>query len=62
MYIEKNMLDNMFNTIMDTKGKTKDNVKARVDLKEYCKRRDLELQELVNEKVIKSKVKFILTI
>ncbi|KAG8366059.1 hypothetical protein BUALT_Bualt17G0036600 [Buddleja alternifolia] len=32
MHIEKNMFDNVFNTVMDVKGKTKDNVKARLDL------------------------------
>ena len=41
MHIEKNVLDNVFNTIMDVKGKTKDNAKARTDLKEYCKHREL---------------------
>ncbi|KAL0433360.1 UNVERIFIED_CONTAM: hypothetical protein Slati_2670300 [Sesamum latifolium] len=31
MHIEKNMFDNIFNTVMDIKGKTKDNLNARKD-------------------------------
>ncbi|PKA55524.1 hypothetical protein AXF42_Ash006726 [Apostasia shenzhenica] len=52
MYVEKNIFDNIFNTIMDVKGKTKDNAKARADLPLYCKRFDLELTE-INGKVFK---------
>ncbi|KAL0401502.1 UNVERIFIED_CONTAM: hypothetical protein Slati_4180100 [Sesamum latifolium] len=33
MHIEKNVFDNIFNTVMDVKGKTKDNLNARKDLK-----------------------------
>ena len=43
MHIEKNVFDNIFNTVMDVKGKTKDNVKARMDLANYCRRPDLLL-------------------
>jgi hypothetical protein len=32
MHIEKNMFENIFNTVMDMKGKTKDNIKARMDI------------------------------
>ena len=58
MHVEKNVFDNIFNTVMDIKGKTKDNVKARMDLKEYCRRRELELQEQNNGTVYKPKAKF----
>ena len=34
MHIEKNVMDNIFHTIMDINGKTKDNLKARQDLQE----------------------------
>jgi len=34
MHIEKNYFDNLFNTVIDVKGKTKDNPKARMDIKE----------------------------
>lgn len=50
MHVEKNVFDNVFNTVMDIKNKTKDNVKARMDLKEYCKQRELELQVNLVEK------------
>jgi len=43
MHIEKNFFDNIFNTVMDVKGKTKDNVKARMDLLEHYQGPELEL-------------------
>ncbi|WMV51044.1 hypothetical protein MTR67_044429 [Solanum verrucosum] len=43
MHIEKNYFDNLFNTMMDVKGKAKDNPKARMDIKEYCRRKELLL-------------------
>ncbi|WMV51030.1 hypothetical protein MTR67_044415 [Solanum verrucosum] len=43
---------------MDVKGKTKDNPKARTDIKEYCRRRELWLQELQNGKIVKPKASF----
>ena len=61
MHVEKNVFDNIFNTMMDIKDKTKDNAKARVDLKEYCKRRELELQVQPSGKVLKPKAKFVLS-
>ncbi|KAL0288462.1 UNVERIFIED_CONTAM: hypothetical protein Sangu_2657500 [Sesamum angustifolium] len=39
------MLDNIFNTVMDIKGKTKDNMDARKDSKIICNRPELELDE-----------------
>ena len=56
------MFDNVLKTIMDVKNKTKDNVKARMDLKEYYRWRDLELYELPNEKVVKLKANFSFTL
>jgi len=43
MHIKKIFFDNIFNTVMDVKGKTKDNVKARMDLLEHYQRPELEL-------------------
>ncbi|KAG8375382.1 hypothetical protein BUALT_Bualt10G0094200 [Buddleja alternifolia] len=60
MHIEKNMFDNVFNTVMDVKGKTKDNVKARLDLQNICKCRDLELKEM-NGKYLKPKANYTLS-
>ena len=62
MHIEKNVFDNLFNTVMDIKVKTKDNVKARLDLKEYYKRGDLEIVESANGKLFKPKAKYSFTL
>lgn len=43
MHIEQNVFNNVFNTVMDIKGKSKDNVKARRDVAEYCNRDKLHL-------------------
>lgn len=43
MHIEKNYFDNLFNIVMDVKGNTKDNPKARMDLQEYCRWPELYL-------------------
>ena len=58
MHTEKNYFDNLFNTVMDVTGKTKDNHKARLDLPEYYKRRELHLQEGPNGNVLKPKSSF----
>lgn len=41
----KKVFNNVFNTIMDKKDKIKDNVKAKIDIQEYCRHKDLELVE-----------------
>jgi hypothetical protein len=43
MHIEKNVFENIFNTIIDVKGKTKDNIKARLDIALFCNRKNMEL-------------------
>jgi len=43
MHIEKNMFENIFNIVMDVKGKTKDNIKARLDLVLFCNRKNMEV-------------------
>jgi len=43
MDIEKNVFENIFNTIMDVKGKTKDNIKARLDVALFCNLKNMEL-------------------
>jgi hypothetical protein len=58
MHIEKNFFDNIFNTVMDVQGKTKDNEKARKDVELYCNRKDLELKTLPNKKLLKPKANF----
>ena len=37
--------NNVLNTVMDIKGKTKNNEKAREDMKKLCKRHELEKDE-----------------
>ena len=45
MHIEKDVFDNVFNTVMEVEGKTKDTSKSREELNEYC--RPLELAQNV---------------
>ena len=59
MHVEKNVFDNLFHTIMDVKGKTKDTANAREDLKLICKRPNLELVYDGN-KVRKPKATYVL--
>ncbi|CAH9124015.1 unnamed protein product [Cuscuta epithymum] len=42
MHVEKNVFENIFNTVMDIEGKTKDNAKSREDIKSICNRKELE--------------------
>jgi hypothetical protein len=37
------MFENIFNTIMDVKGKTKDNIKTRMDISLFCYHKNIEL-------------------
>jgi hypothetical protein len=43
MHIEKNMFENIFNIVVDVKGKTKDNIKARLDIALFCNRKNIKL-------------------
>jgi len=43
MHIEKNVFENIFNTVMDVKGKTKDNIKARLNVALFCNHKNMEL-------------------
>ena len=60
MHIEKNVFDNVFSTVMGVPGKTKDNDKAQLDMKDICKRPGLELYETPNGKIAKPHAKYIL--
>ena len=42
MHIEKNVFENVFNTVMNIEGKTKDTWKAREDMTLFCQRKELE--------------------
>jgi hypothetical protein len=43
MHIKKNVFDNIFNMFMDMKGKTKDNIKAKMDLTFYYDCQNIKL-------------------
>ena len=59
MHVEKNVFDNVFNTIMNIKGKTKDNGNARLELALLCKCPKLELK-YINGKPSKPKAAYVL--
>lgn len=60
MHTERNVFMNVFDTVMDIKGKTKDTNKARLDLAELCRRSELELQDVGGGKYVKPKAKYAL--
>ena len=60
MYIEKNVFNDIMNTVMDT-YLTKDNDKTRIDLGEYCKCLELNLQHLRYGCLSKPKASYILS-
>ncbi|KAJ6374124.1 hypothetical protein OIU78_029763 [Salix suchowensis] len=55
MHIEKNCFDNIFYRVMDCPDRSKDNVKARLDIELYCRRPNLHLQQHDNGRVYKPK-------
>ncbi|CAJ2650874.1 unnamed protein product, partial [Trifolium pratense] len=61
MHIEKNVFENIFNTVMNVKGKTKDNDNARRDIGLYCKRNELLLVETSNGKLLKPRANYTLS-
>ena len=59
MHIEKNLFENIFNTIMDVKRKTKDNINARLDITLFCNRKNMELV-FNGSRVAKPRASFVL--
>jgi len=59
MHIEKNVFENIFNTVIDVKGKTKDNIKARLDVALFCNRKNMALVCDVS-RVTKPRASFVL--
>ena len=51
MHIEKNVCDNLLGTLLNLDGKTKDNMKARMDLQELGIRHDLHPKMLANDRI-----------
>ncbi|PKU75706.1 hypothetical protein MA16_Dca027184 [Dendrobium catenatum] len=62
MHIKKNFMDNIFNIIMDVKYKSKDNVKIRMDIKEYCRQKNMELVTTIDDKIMKPKASYYFTL
>ncbi|RDX66632.1 hypothetical protein CR513_54582, partial [Mucuna pruriens] len=46
MHTERNVFMNVFDTVMDINGRTKDTYKARMDIAEICNRKELELKDI----------------
>ena len=44
MHNEKNVFDNVFNTVLNVKGKTKDDLKSRHDIEAICNRPELHMK------------------
>ena len=59
MHIEKNMFENIFNTVMNVKGKTKDNIQTRLDIIFFCNYKNMELV-FDGSRVTKLKASFVL--
>ena len=59
MHIEKNVFENILNTIMDVKRKTKDNINARLDITLFCNRKNMELV-FNGSRVAKPRASFVL--
>jgi len=60
MHIEKNIFENIINTIIDVHEKIEDNVKSRMDVTDICDRQELHLQPSLSDKTVKPKAKFVL--
>ncbi|CAM9000576.1 unnamed protein product [Rhodiola kirilowii] len=60
MHIEKNVFENIYNTVMNVKGKTKDNgIKCRNDIALYCNRPELQLR-MNRGRMVANKAKYTL--
>jgi hypothetical protein len=59
MHLEKNVFENIINTVIEVKGKAKDNIKARIDITLFCHRKNMKLV-YVRSWVVKPKVSFAL--
>ena len=59
MYIEKNIFDNVINTVMDVAGKTKDNLNARKDMRNICDQPTLDVDASSRESKPKAVIHWI---
>ncbi|RDX89330.1 hypothetical protein CR513_28954, partial [Mucuna pruriens] len=58
MHTERNVFMNVFDTVMDINGRTKDTYKARMDIAEICNRKELELKDIGRVKLFKPKAAY----
>jgi hypothetical protein len=42
VYLKKKLFENIFNTVMDMKGKTKDDMKVRMNISLFCHHKNIE--------------------
>src|SRR3954466_3748357 len=61
MHTERNLFMNVFNTIMDVNGKTKDTVKGRHDMADLCSRPELEITHNAKGNPVKPKASYMLS-
>jgi len=59
MQIKKIMFENIFNIVMDMKRKTKDNIKARINISLFCYHKNMRLV-YNGSQVTKPKANFVL--
>lgn len=55
MHTEKNNGENLLHTVMDVAGKTKDNERARIDLRTHCSRPELHMVDIPGGRKAKPK-------
>ncbi|RDX95955.1 hypothetical protein CR513_21444, partial [Mucuna pruriens] len=58
MHTKRNVFMNVFDTMMDINGRTKDTHKARMDIAEICNRKELELKDIGRVKLFKPKAAY----
>ena len=61
MHIEKNICDSLVGTLLNIEGKTKDTIKARLDLEDLNIKKELHLK-LEGNKLLKSYASYTLTL
>ena len=54
MHIENNVFGNIFNTVMDVKGKTNDNIEAKINITFFYHRKNIKLV-YVGSRVVNTK-------
>jgi hypothetical protein len=59
MHTEKNVFENIFNTVIDINRMTKDNIRVRMHIALFCHRKNIELT-YIRSQVIKPKTNFAL--